>query len=426
MTKPVIVIGAGIAGLATAYRLAERRVPAAVFEATDVVGGRMATLRSNGFSVDSGADGLLDGYRATWSLLTELGLRTEVVSLRTPTAGVWRAGRIHVAPSSLFGAPMFTGLSTSTKLGSVRLAPAVLRPARFDQVTVADMVREVGGRAAEELLNYGVEPAIRGLFGWDVEQSSAGMVLRILGAARGRIRLRTYRDGMDTLARELARRTDVRLGAAVREVRPDGAGVAVVTQDGVMHPAPACVLAVPAPIAVRLTAGCDVHPFVAAATYTKVACVDAYLDRPMPPPGVYGVTFPSVDEPVLGWAAFESAKPGRTPVNAQVVRLAATGAFGASFADDPELAHDTLLARAAEYFPGLLESVVRTRPHYFPHGLPEARADAQPLFTSFQSRPHGPVEFAGDWTSIPCSEGAVRSAVSAADRVAEWVGRSSS
>jgi len=71
----VAVVGAGIAGLATAHALvrAGRRVQ--VFEAAGHVGGRMATVRRDGYLVDAGAEMIpTRGYPATWRLVRQLGL----------------------------------------------------------------------------------------------------------------------------------------------------------------------------------------------------------------------------------------------------------------------------------------------------------------------------------------------------------------
>ena len=43
----VVVIGAGIAGLTTAYRLDQARIPVRVFEAQNRTGGRMLSLRDH-------------------------------------------------------------------------------------------------------------------------------------------------------------------------------------------------------------------------------------------------------------------------------------------------------------------------------------------------------------------------------------------
>ena len=52
--KKVIVIGAGVGGLATAIRLAVKGYQVDVFEANSVVGGKMAQIESNNFRFDAG------------------------------------------------------------------------------------------------------------------------------------------------------------------------------------------------------------------------------------------------------------------------------------------------------------------------------------------------------------------------------------
>ncbi|MBI5711199.1 MAG: FAD-dependent oxidoreductase, partial [Candidatus Eisenbacteria bacterium] len=55
MERPqVLVVGAGVAGLACARELARRGVPAVVLERARGVGGRCATRRVNGQPVDFG------------------------------------------------------------------------------------------------------------------------------------------------------------------------------------------------------------------------------------------------------------------------------------------------------------------------------------------------------------------------------------
>ncbi len=52
--KKVIVIGAGMGGLATAARLAKRGHKVTIFEATDSVGGKCRTEWIDGFAFDVG------------------------------------------------------------------------------------------------------------------------------------------------------------------------------------------------------------------------------------------------------------------------------------------------------------------------------------------------------------------------------------
>jgi phytoene dehydrogenase-like protein len=62
---PVVVVGAGIAGLVAAVTLHEAGVPVHVFEAADGVGGRIRTDRhAEGYLLDRGYQVLLDAYPA--------------------------------------------------------------------------------------------------------------------------------------------------------------------------------------------------------------------------------------------------------------------------------------------------------------------------------------------------------------------------
>lgn len=47
--KPVIIIGAGCAGLSAAYELQKKGVDAVVYEASDVAGGRCRSVYEDGY-----------------------------------------------------------------------------------------------------------------------------------------------------------------------------------------------------------------------------------------------------------------------------------------------------------------------------------------------------------------------------------------
>jgi phytoene dehydrogenase-like protein len=51
---PVIIVGAGVAGLACAHDLVAAGVPVTVLEGSDAVGGRMRTDERDGFRLDRG------------------------------------------------------------------------------------------------------------------------------------------------------------------------------------------------------------------------------------------------------------------------------------------------------------------------------------------------------------------------------------
>ena len=75
--KPkVVVIGAGLAGLTSAYRLQQKGFDVEVYEARNRVGGRLFTVNLNGAPAELGGQNITDGGapESTLALIEELGL----------------------------------------------------------------------------------------------------------------------------------------------------------------------------------------------------------------------------------------------------------------------------------------------------------------------------------------------------------------
>jgi len=74
---PVVIVGAGIAGLSAAWRLRQAGVPVRVFEAQERVGGRMLSLRNHfpdGQVIELGGELIDTGHVRIRALAAELGL----------------------------------------------------------------------------------------------------------------------------------------------------------------------------------------------------------------------------------------------------------------------------------------------------------------------------------------------------------------
>ena len=137
------VIGAGIAGLATAHEIRKRN-PAArvsVFERTSRAGGLIQSYRENGFLVESAADCLYTFPTDGIELCRELGLEPKFVPPnQTPCiASIWHEHRFHPLPPALIGAGQMTakmlfGSTLLSLFGKLRccLEP-LIRPRREDQ-----------------------------------------------------------------------------------------------------------------------------------------------------------------------------------------------------------------------------------------------------------------------------------------------------
>lgn len=91
-TPAVIIVGGGLAGLTCAVKLHEAEVPFLLIEATDKLGGRVASDRYDNFILDRGFQVLLTAYPESKKLLdySKLGLHAFY-----PGALVFRGGKLH-------------------------------------------------------------------------------------------------------------------------------------------------------------------------------------------------------------------------------------------------------------------------------------------------------------------------------------------
>lgn len=431
----VAVVGAGPAGLATAHLLAAAGHTVRVLEAVHAVGGRMRTLRTDGHLIDTGAEMIpsADAYPATWRLIRATGLDADpgAVPLVRDALSVWWNGRAHRHAGRPLGLLTGMGLSPRARLDLVRLQQRLGRagldpehPERSDLggATVADLLRHRHPQLGERLLG----PLAAGFFGWPAETAAAGPFAAHLLASGSTATWRTYRDGMDTLARALAAGLDVRTDHPVTGVAPGPDGVRVDSPAGGFT-ARAVVLAVPAPEAARL------HPaappaerdYLRACEYAPMLRMTALLDAPLAPRGARrGFALLVPDDPLLGVVTFDHAKhPGRVPRGRGLISLITRPEATGALMDAPDEDVDrVLLGRAEHILPGVDAHVRGTVVHRFPHGLPLPRPAALAARPAFTARPPAAVDYAGDWTSLrPCSEGAVTSAFTAAERTAAYL-----
>ncbi|MFN2589578.1 MAG: protoporphyrinogen oxidase [Actinomycetota bacterium] len=174
----VIVVGGGIAGLVTAYRLLQvangRGVDVAVFEASTELGGKIRTGRLKGFPIEDGPDSFV--VRKPWALelCRELGLDRDVVAPAPGGVYVWIRGRLERFPTpAAFGVPAnveallrWKGLSVR---GRLRALGDLIRPGakdRRDESIMSLLDRRLGREAADTL----VAPLLAGLHAGGAEQ----------------------------------------------------------------------------------------------------------------------------------------------------------------------------------------------------------------------------------------------------------------
>jgi oxygen-dependent protoporphyrinogen oxidase len=237
----VVVVGAGLSGLAAAYRLRQAGATVTVLEAASGPGGRVQTERHGDYIVDTGPDALTAGYASYLGLVEDLGLGDRLVDT-SAVIGLVRAGRlIDLDPAQVLRLPFTPALSLLGKLrlaaGFIRLRKAIKdvdsydmgRSAALDDpdVSAHDFALRHFGR---EVAEYLVDPMMRLTTGTGARDASSVNVLGALGAWSGG--LRSLRGGLATLTDELASRLDVRYNARVTRVDETEIGVTVTYTDG--------------------------------------------------------------------------------------------------------------------------------------------------------------------------------------------------
>jgi len=235
------VVGAGIAGLAAAREITRAGGEAVVFEAADDPGGRIRTIRRDGFQFDVGAFIYLGSYRESTEMMRAVGLEPQMA--KVPARGAMpRDGRLHELDLSkpVRAVAGTRYLSAANKLRLTKLLFGLARRwkdlnyvdasgiAQIDTDTVTSWCeRELN----QDLLDYVAAVVVRGPWLSDPAYASYGQLLWTL---KNFFVPYFYGldGGMDALPRAMAQSLDVRLATPVRQVTDTGAGVDIATDDG--------------------------------------------------------------------------------------------------------------------------------------------------------------------------------------------------
>src|SRR5580693_2963608 len=222
----VAVIGAGISGLACAYRLQQLGVDVAVFESNSAAGGMIDSVERDGLLFEAGPQSF-QGTPALLELIRKLGLEAQLQKADP------RAPRYVLLHGHLRKIPMSPqALLASTLLNPIsrwKIATEPFKKSRppTEEESVAAFVRRKFGH---EILEYLVAPFVSGVYAGDPEKLSLkaafptldewerqyGSVLR--GAMKSRPKPRkgppplcSFRQGMGTFTQAIGAKLSDRI-----------------------------------------------------------------------------------------------------------------------------------------------------------------------------------------------------------------------
>jgi monoamine oxidase len=230
VARNVIVVGAGVAGLAAARELARAGVAVRVLEARDRIGGRILTERLPDLAIpiELGAEFVHGSAPELWDLVRSAGLQTIEVVERHDLV---RDGGLSPAPTL---APALAALTRKA---------AGLETDR----SVADVLRTLALTPDEAAMLHGYAEGFHAI---DAERGSAMVFARVEeGQGSGASSAWRLREGYDGLVRHLAAAVpSIELGCAVERITWSPESATLEAPGMPAAKARAVVVTVPAPV----------------------------------------------------------------------------------------------------------------------------------------------------------------------------------
>jgi oxygen-dependent protoporphyrinogen oxidase len=275
----VIILGGGISGLTTAWKLAQAGISTLLLEKQSRPGGVITTVREGPWLMDTGPNSLSykegDGIH---KILQELALGKELESraIRESDRYVWRDGRLRAVPTSPVKLLGRSAVSKRTLARALKGMWHRHEPHSGDVSVGAYFSETIGRRAVDQLLT----PVLAGIYAADPfalsleavmprlhsalrQSSSLAQAVRAMRreainqgfyADSGRRMLASFTDGMQTLPERVAAAAaqadaTLKYSCAVSGVSGNSGNYTVATAEGENFTAPRIICTLPAHVA---------------------------------------------------------------------------------------------------------------------------------------------------------------------------------
>jgi oxygen-dependent protoporphyrinogen oxidase len=415
-TPHVVVVGAGIAGLAAAFFLRDEAVRVTVLEGSPRLGGKLSASDVAGVVMDEGAEALLARRPEGIELITAAGLGNDLVPAGVTSSAIYTRGALRPLPRRQFmGVPAdmdelaATGVISAGGVARARDEQARSGPAADAAVADVSVTEYIGSRLGVEVVDRLVDPLLGGVYAGRSEDLSFRATLAPLAAAtRGHATLTgavtsllppppapaagdngdkpkpvfvSLTTGIGALPAAVAKASgaDVRTNAMVRELKRTATGWRLTigsAADPEYLDADAVIVATPAAPAARLLreAASEAAGRLAEIPYASMAIVTlAFRAVDFPAQRRSGYLVPAVDGRVVKAATFSTVKwphlAAQAPVHVVRCSVGRSGDVAILQRDDEDLA--ALAAAELAEAVGITAPSVARRVTRWGGGLPQ-------------------------------------------------------
>lgn len=446
--RKAIVVGAGLAGLASAFALAKRCPDVSVLEANAYPGGRAAQLRIDEFQIALGANLFLESYSTSAKMAQQLGvpLRPTPVPIHS---GIYRNGQFHglygdtgfrsilktmwtilsfqlLSPQGVWQAGKFAKMvkKHAEKLGFEDPAPML---SLDDQQNAAEFfAAEIGTEALEWL--YG--PGLAGYTFAHPEQVGIALAMAVLwhNGLNG-VAWPCLPDGgmgafIDALSKNCG--AQVKLSTPVRHILIENGAVRGVVTDAETIQADVVICATTASTALELAPELPemVRNPLRQVTYSKCCRVFFGVDSSPLPDNWYAVGFPRQTPAFLsGISNTALLAPDTVPKGKALIdALAIDKQADEWFALDDRAIKERALLEIRRYFPHMPSKPLFSHVQMWPEATCLALGGTMTALDRLRRQDYGGIHglcFAGDYLGVPSVNAALRSGLDAAEAVLE-------
>ncbi|MGN7477901.1 protoporphyrinogen oxidase [Solibacillus silvestris] len=178
----VVIVGGGITGLTTAYYLQQKTkahnlpLDIVLIEASLRLGGKIHTVRKNGYIIERGPESFFDTGSSVRKLARDLNIEHEMIQNNNGRTFIAVGSKLHQIPSNLLlgGSPKifpFIKSNVLSVIGKLRAAGDLFLPKLPHEADepISEFFRR---RFGKELVENLVEPVLAGTFAGDVDHVS--------------------------------------------------------------------------------------------------------------------------------------------------------------------------------------------------------------------------------------------------------------